>query len=253
MQLARREGSGPRQRRGMSAAAALTAELGALKIWALSRRATAAGVDEGALEAAVDEGDRAAIIALIVAREVDPAEELRAELRPLKLGSLSKRAIAAGVDQDALEAAFNDLDSAAIIELIVAKTAALPAMPPHNHAHVAGGGDQGGRVAAGLGPIAPLGSLSALFSAEAQMPKVPGFLESIEPIAQAGTIPCVMDMAEVTLAMAKDQKQYGQLKDDPLCVEGIAFIMKYSAEDTVPPLYKDMLVVRLAIGRACVP
>eukprot|EP01047_Picozoa_sp_COSAG01_P120848 COSAG01_NODE_49608_length_370_cov_11.937269_1_plen_56_part_01 len=54
--------------------AALAAELGALKMGALSRRATAVGVDEDALEAAVDDADKAALIALIVAKEVDPAE-----------------------------------------------------------------------------------------------------------------------------------------------------------------------------------
>ena len=106
--------------------AALAAELGALKMGALSRRATAAGVDEDALEAAVDDADKAALIALIVAKEVDPAEELRAELRALKLGALSKRAAAAGVDADAIEAALDDADKAAIIELIVAQTAAIP-------------------------------------------------------------------------------------------------------------------------------
>eukprot|EP01049_Picozoa_sp_SAG25_P003863 SAG25_NODE_233_length_11359_cov_14.674600_1_plen_65_part_00 len=41
--------------------AALTAELGALKMGALSRRAVAAGVDEDALEAAQDEGDKVAL------------------------------------------------------------------------------------------------------------------------------------------------------------------------------------------------
>jgi hypothetical protein len=108
------------------ASAALAAELSALKMGALSRRAVEAGVDADALEAAQDEGDRAAIIALIVAREVDPVEELRAELRTLKLGALSKRAVAAGVEGDALEAAQDDGDKAAIIELIAARTAAIP-------------------------------------------------------------------------------------------------------------------------------
>jgi hypothetical protein len=58
--------------------------------------------------------------------EPDPAEELRAELLPLKLGALSKRAAAAGVDADALEAAVDEGDTAAIIELIVSKAAAIP-------------------------------------------------------------------------------------------------------------------------------
>eukprot|EP01047_Picozoa_sp_COSAG01_P071427 COSAG01_NODE_11080_length_2011_cov_2.835774_1_plen_490_part_10 len=115
------------------------------------------------------------------------------------------------------------------------------AVPPHKEAAVAAGnGDQGGRVAAGLGPIAPMGSLAALFRASAQGSKEIVFIESFQPIVKAGCIPDVMDMAEVTLATAKDQKKFGKLKDDPLSVNGIAFLMKYSAEDTVPPLYKDL-------------
>jgi hypothetical protein len=59
-----------------------------------------------------------------------------------------------------------------------------------------------------------------------------------------------VDMAEVTLATAKDQKQFGKLKDDPLCDEGVAFIMKYSAEDTVPPLYKELNVKANVVDRS---
>ena len=102
-------------------AAALTAELSALKMGALSKRAVAAGVDGDALAAAQDEGDTAAVVALIVAKEVDPVQELRSELSALKLGALSKRAVAAGVDADALAAAQDEGDTAAIIALIVAK------------------------------------------------------------------------------------------------------------------------------------
>jgi hypothetical protein len=102
-------------------AAALTAELSALKMGALSKRAVDAGVDGDALAAAQDEGDTAAVVALIVAKEVDPAQELRSELSALKLGALSKRAGAAGVDADALAAAQDEGDTAAIIALIVAK------------------------------------------------------------------------------------------------------------------------------------
>ena len=49
-----------------------------------------------------------------------------------------------------------------------------------------------------------------------------------------------MHEAKVTLRQAKDQKEFGQLKDDPLSEDGVAYIMKYSAEDTEPPLYKDI-------------
>ena len=47
---------------------------------------------------------------------------LREELSALKLGGLSKRAIAAGVDSDALEMAQDLGDKSAIIELIIQTT-----------------------------------------------------------------------------------------------------------------------------------
>ena len=99
---------------------------------------------------------------------------------------------------------------------------------------------QGDRIAAGLGPIAPMGSLAGLFRPLAESPQSPAFLASIRPIAAAGCMANALSMAKVTLATAADQKQFGQLQDDPLSVDGIAFLMKYSAEDTDPPFYKDM-------------
>jgi hypothetical protein len=100
-------------------------------------------------------------------------------------------------------------------------------------------GGQGGRVAAGLGPIAPMGSVAALFVEHVRAP-TPAFLDTIAPIAAANCIPGVMNMAQVTFATATDAKTYGALKGDPLSIESIAFIMKYSAEDSQPPIYRDM-------------
>ena len=106
-------------------------------------------------------------------------------------------------------------------------------------APAAGKSDQGSRVAAGLDTFAPMGSLSALLQPQVRQ-DTPTFIASIEPIAAAGCIPNVMKMARVTRNSAKDQKRFGELQDDPLSEEGIAFLMKYTAEDTFPPLYKDM-------------
>ena len=102
-----------------------------------------------------------------------------------------------------------------------------------------GHSDQGGRVAAGLDTLAPMGSLSALLRPLVSN-KTPMFIASIEPIEAAACIPDVMSMARVTRNTAKDQKIYGELQDDPLSEDGIAFFMKYTAEDTLPPLYKDL-------------
>ena len=94
-------------------------------------------------------------------------------------------------------------------------------------------------MAAGLGPLAPMGSLAARFRPLLEKP-VPTFLEAMAEIDKAGVIPGVMNEAEVTFATAQDQKKFGSLKDDPLSVDGIACIMKYTAEDTQPPVYKDL-------------
>jgi hypothetical protein len=97
----------------------LRTELSALKLSALRKRAVADGVGEDAMEEAADGGDeKAALTGLIVAMRrcaVDSAEaereqELRAELCALKLSALRKRAAAAGVDEDAMEAAADGSD-----------------------------------------------------------------------------------------------------------------------------------------------
>jgi hypothetical protein len=106
----------------------LRLELGALRLGALSKRARAVGVDEGAIEEAVDERDKATLIAQIVAIESSGAaedcgaaeEQLRVELRALKLGALSKRAAVAGVDEGTIEEAVDEGDKATLITHIVA-------------------------------------------------------------------------------------------------------------------------------------
>ena len=68
----------------------------------------------------------------------------------------------------------------------------------------------------------------------------PAFLESIAPIEAAGCIPGVMGAAHCTYEEAEDAKNFGELKGDALTVDEVAFLMKYSSEDSEPPLYKDM-------------
>jgi hypothetical protein len=92
---------------------------------------------------------------------------------------------------------------------------------------------QGGRVAAGLGPLVTL--LQPLV----QKPRS-SYIEAMRHIAAAGFISNVLEFAEIMLKTAKFQKEYGVLRGDKLPVDGIAFFMTYSAELTHPPLYKDM-------------
>ena len=100
---------------------------------------------------------------------------------------------------------------------------------------------QGHRVAAGLESLsaAPVNSVAGLFARDVQKP-APAFMAAMQTIADAGIIPRVRDMAETTLETARDQKRFGNLKNDPLTEDGIAFIMKYTAEDSQPTIYADM-------------
>eukprot|EP01045_Picozoa_sp_COSAG04_P015782 COSAG04_NODE_1273_length_7466_cov_76.544319_6_plen_285_part_00 len=99
------------------------AELRAMKVSALKKRAKEAGVGEAELEEADDADDvKGTLIALIVARE--PAEQLRAELAGMKPSALKKRAKEVGVEEGKLEEA-DDADDVkgTLIALIVARAA----------------------------------------------------------------------------------------------------------------------------------
>ena len=99
------------------------AEMIAMKLSVLKKRARKAGVDEERLEEADDADDiKGAVITLIV--EADRAAhfvQLRRELESMKLSAVKKRARDAGVDEEKLEEA-DDADDikVAVIDLIVA-------------------------------------------------------------------------------------------------------------------------------------
>jgi hypothetical protein len=95
-------------------------QLGQLKLGQLVWRAVAEGIAAAALDDAEDSDDpQAAIIALLLA-EPNGTAALRAELEGMKAMPLTRRAMAAGVSEAALEAA-DDADDArqAIIELVL--------------------------------------------------------------------------------------------------------------------------------------
>ena len=97
----------------------------------------------------------------------------------------------------------------------------------------------GGRVVSCLGAVAMMSALTTLFRPLVRAP-VSAYLEAMRCIEAAGSIPDVMEFAQITLETAEDQKQFGSLRNDPLPVEGIAFLMSYTAEATHPPLYEDL-------------
>ena len=92
------------------------------------------------------------------------------------------------------------------------------------------GAAQGARIAGSshTGHLTPMNSLVSRFRPLLEKP-APRFLDAMRSIADANIIPYVMQEAELTLQTARDQKQFGQLKGDPLSEDGIAFIMKYTA------------------------
>ena len=101
-------------------------------------------------------------------------------------------------------------------------------------------GQHGGRQSAGLALVSSM--VSALTTVFRPLVKAPpcAYLEAMGTIEDAGVIPDILEFAEITRETAEDQKNYGALQGDPLSIDGIAFLMTYSAEATHPPLYKDM-------------
>jgi hypothetical protein len=66
------------------------------------------------------------------------------------------------------------------------------------------------------------------------------FLDAIKSVAVSQVIPGVQDWGEGILEKAEDAKTFGNLKNDPVSVDGVAYFMGYSDEATSPPLYADM-------------
>ena len=94
-----------------------------MKVSALRKRATADGVDEVAMEEAADGGnEKQALIDLIAARDSTRDDSaLRTELSSMKPSALRKKAVAAGVDEAAMEqAADGDDEKSALVELLLA-------------------------------------------------------------------------------------------------------------------------------------
>jgi hypothetical protein len=114
-------------------------DLQQLKLGALVRYAVAQNIDAAALDEAEDSDDpHAAIITLLLPQRFESAaaseqtdevlvslrDTLRAELSGLRYMSLVRRAIEAGVDQEAMEGADEADDStSALVELIILKEA----------------------------------------------------------------------------------------------------------------------------------
>ena len=121
----------------------LRAELEAMKLSALKKKAKEVGVEEDKLEKADDADDiKAAVIDLILAQvAADPAaaaaaarQEQRVELEAMKVSALKKRAKQTGVEEAKLEEA-DDADNVkmAVIDLILALDSAAASEPEPEH------------------------------------------------------------------------------------------------------------------------
>jgi hypothetical protein len=89
-------------------------------------------------------------------------------------------------------------------------------------------GQQGGRVASGLGSVGMMTALTTLFRPLVKAP-VSAYLEAMRCIDAAAVITDVMEFAEITFDTAEDQRHFGALRDDPLPVDGIAFLIGFGA------------------------
>jgi hypothetical protein len=106
----------------------LALELRAMKLSVLRKRAVSCGVSDAELEVADDASDiKAEIVKLIVARELAATgglESARGELMATMVSVLRKRALAAGVNPEAIEMADDAADiKAALVELLLAAQA----------------------------------------------------------------------------------------------------------------------------------
>ena len=130
-----------------SAAAALRTELSGMRLTALIKRASAAGVSEASLDDAEDgEDHKGALVDLILAHAKEATDNgssntaravaaLRAELSVKKLRALMERATAAGVPEDQLDEAEDEEDHrGALIDLIVSSETArkVDVSTPHH-------------------------------------------------------------------------------------------------------------------------
>ena len=84
--------------------------------------------------------------------------------------------------------------------------------------------------------VPPLRSIARGFD---QLP-LPSFQAAIQDVIDASVIPDMQSIARSIHEQVADAKEYGQFRDDPLPLDCIAALMLYSAEDTDPPLYRDM-------------
>eukprot|EP01046_Picozoa_sp_COSAG06_P050028 COSAG06_NODE_7827_length_2362_cov_2.632346_1_plen_164_part_10 len=97
-------------------------QLAQLQLGTLIRHAIAQDIDPAALDAAEESDDpHSAIVELLVGAAGSTADSLRAELLGLKLSALIRRAIAAGVEPGAMEAAERAHDARAALAELVAK------------------------------------------------------------------------------------------------------------------------------------
>eukprot|EP01043_Picozoa_sp_COSAG02_P040353 COSAG02_NODE_3259_length_7079_cov_30.942693_6_plen_354_part_01 len=123
-----------------SGTVALRQELGGLRLMALQKRATSAGISDAELENAMDSPDpKASLINLVLEQHASTAsadhatrQALRSELNGLRLMALQKRAVDAGVDDEDLEDAMDtDEPKAALIALVLALPEVDAADPIH--------------------------------------------------------------------------------------------------------------------------
>eukprot|EP01047_Picozoa_sp_COSAG01_P027191 COSAG01_NODE_1786_length_9231_cov_19.575276_2_plen_405_part_00 len=122
----------------------LKAELAGLRVGALQKKALAAGVSEEAVDDALDEADPKATLAALILATASTASsggseeqaaaaaaagaqrarvlKLKAELAGLRVGALQKKALAAGVSEEAVDDALEEADPKATLAALILAT-----------------------------------------------------------------------------------------------------------------------------------
>ena len=103
---------------------------------------------------------------------------------------------------------------------------------------MAGAAHQQGRMAIGLGQVQHMVPINRVFGELTKQQAIPDFMGAAQKVEDCGEVPDIVGLAEQILDMAQDSKHFGELKSDPLTVQGVAFMMMYSAEGTNPAFYK---------------
>ena len=78
-------------------------------------------------------------------------------------------------------------------------------------------------MAIGLGQVQHMVPINRVFGELTKQQAIPDFMGAAQKVEDCGEVPDIVGLAEQILDMAQDAKHFGELKSDPLTVQGVAF------------------------------